>query len=565
MLLNLHVKNLALIEEIEVDFGKGLSVLTGETGAGKSILLGCVNLALGSRYSGDIIRPGADYALVELSFYADSKEQVQRLKALDVFSDDGTYTISRRLMDGRSTSKINGETISVNTLREAAGILMDVCGQQEHQTLLKKSTHLSLLDAFAGAKASTAKSEVSRSFKAFDKLKKEIESLSKDETARKKELDLLVFEASEIEKASLKEGEDTELEERFKRMRNGKKIQEALEGAHEFTSDEGASALISRALGSIRGISAFDAKAESLWNELSEVDALLNDFNRELNEYSKTLSFSEEEFFETENRLNEINHLKNKYGQDIADILKYLEELEEKIAFINDYEARMAALKKEADSLERELTEKARILTEIRELAAIDLEKAMLAELSGLNFGEVKFKMTLSPKDSCTENGAEEGEFFVSLNPGSPMMPLIQVASGGELSRMMLALKTVLSGYESAKALLFDEIDAGIGGRTAQMVSEKLFRISRKHQVVCITHLAQIAAMADSQYLIEKKTDGTTTTTVIKKLSEDERIAELARMLGGVEITDAVMANAREMRKLAQKSAAEDFRIGHNN
>ena len=325
MLQNLHVKNLALIDEIEVDFDEGLNILTGETGAGKSIILGSVNLALGGKYTKDMIREGADYGFVELTFSVENPAQAKALKNLDIFPEDGLVVLSRRLMERRSVSRINGETVTMAVLKEAASALIDIHGQHEHQSLLYKKNHLGFVDAFAGAKAEKLKAQVAEAYREYRKLKKRLEESDMDEAERAKEMSFLRFEAEEIENAALREGEDEELETLFRRMENGKKITENAGLAYGLTSegDGSASENLSRAIRMLSDISGYDEKAGELYGQLSEIDSLLNDFNRELSDYLSSCEFSEEEFYETESRLNEINRLKTKYGSTIEEILAY--------------------------------------------------------------------------------------------------------------------------------------------------------------------------------------------------------------------------------------------------
>ncbi len=557
MLRSLHVKNLALIEELEVEFGEGLNILTGETGAGKSIILGSVNLALGARYSKDMIRKGAGYGFVELEFSV-GKDSVQAgaLSALDIFPEEGTIVLSRRLMEGRSVSRINGETVTMSALKEAASILIDIHGQHEHQSLLYKKNHLGIVDAFAREAVQEAKEKTASAYRVYREVKKKLTETDMDESQRAKEMSFLKFEIEEIEKAELKEGEDEELERLFTRMENGKKLAQSAAAAYFHTSeDEGnASEKLSRAIRALSEVAAYDEKAEELYSQLIEIDGLLNDFNRELSDYSQSCEFSEEEFYETENRLNEINRLKTKYGNSIEKILDYCSEQKEKYEKLEDYENYIAGLEKECEKAEKCLLKHTKELTKIRKEQAEVLERAIESGLKDLNFADVKFKISFGKLKSFTSDGMDDVEFCISLNPGQQVKPLVNVASGGELSRIMLAIKSVMAERDEIETLIFDEIDVGISGRTAQKVSEKMAVIGAAHQVICITHLAQIAAMADYHYLIEKKVRDKDTVTGIRALSEEESVEELARILGGAKITDTVRENAKEMRALAKET-----------
>lgn len=554
MLQNLHIKNLALIDEIEVDFEKGLNILTGETGAGKSIILGSIHLALGGKYNADMLRKGASYGLVELTFRIEKEEIKKALEKLDIFPEENEVVFSRKLMEGRSVSRINGETVSINKVKEAASILIDIHGQHEHQSLLYKKNHLDILDAFAKEQISEMKTQVKEKYTIYKKIKEELKQAKIDETDRAKEIDFIQFEVNQIREANLKFGEDKDLEEQYKKMINSKRIVENLEEVSGYMGEYGGNGIgdmLNRAIRCLGEISHMDHYISALHGQLSDVDNLLNDFNRELSEYRHTLEFSEEEFYETETRLNEINRLKAKYGQTIEEILSYCEEKEERLEKLNDYDAYVEQLQKKYCVAEENLKEVTKQLSEGRKKAAILLKDVIKEGLLELNFLEVQFEISFNQLEEFTANGKDEIEFLISMNPGELVKPLGEVASGGELSRIMLAIKTVLADKDAIETLIFDEIDVGISGRTAQKVSEKMCVIGRKHQVICITHLAQIAAMADAHFAIEKKVNDGKTKTEISKLNEEQSIQELARILGGAQITDKVIENAIEMKNLA--------------
>lgn len=554
MLQNLHVKNLALIDEIEIDFQKGLNILTGETGAGKSIILGSVSLALGGRYSTDILRKGARYGFVELTFTVENEDQEEKLGRLDIFPEEGAVVLSRRLMEGRSTSKINGETVPISLLKEAAGILIDIHGQHEHQSLLYKKRQLELLDAFSSGDILDAKEKVRSSFQEYRKWKKELEEADQDEAQRAKEASFLEFEIGEIEEAALADGEDEELEESYRRMVNSKRIVEGVSEAHGYTSgaDGSASECLSRAARCLSEAAGLDEDARQLYEQLLEVDSLLNDLNRELADYEKSLEFSDEDFTRTENRLNEINRLKTKYGSTIGQIKAYCEEKRSRLLVLNDYDRYLEELKEKYERSLKHLEKNTTVLTRLRKEQGLLFAEQITEGLRDLNFADVRFEIDFSSLPEYTSNGKDDIAYMISMNPGEPLKPLAEVASGGELSRIMLAIKTVMADRDEIPTLIFDEIDVGISGRTAQKVSEKMAVIGKTHQVICITHLAQIAAQADAHYLIEKTVEEGKTHTDIRQLSDKESVEELARILGGAKITDAVLENAREMKELAR-------------
>ena len=556
MLHNLYVKNLALIDEIEVEFKEGLNILTGETGAGKSIILGSINLALGGRYSSDILRNEEEPGYVELTFLVEDEAQIQLLKVLDVYPEEGMVTLSRKMIGKRSVSKINGETVSISQLKEVAEILIDIHGQHEHQSLLYKKNHLLILDEFAKDIIKDVKAQVADAYQSYKKYKEELQEANLDEKERNKEMSFLEYEINEIREANLKEHEDEELEEQYRRMVNGKKITANLEEAYGYTANanNNASDALSRAIYCLQDAARYDEKANELYAQLSEVDSLLNDFNRELSDYSSTFDFSEEDFYEVEKRLNEINHLKSKYGNTIQEILTYCEEKEETLRKLQDYDSYLEELRRNLVEAEAKVSSLSTQLSNMRQEASKELTKAIRDGLLDLNFLDVKFEMVFTSTDHYTSAGTDEVEFMISMNPGEPTRSLGDVASGGELSRIMLAIKTVMAEKDRIETLIFDEIDVGISGRTAQRVSEKMAVIGRNHQVICITHLAQIAAMADAHFAIEKKvTDGRTKTS-ISLLNKEEEIDELARILGGAEITEKVRESAAEMKELANST-----------
>lgn len=557
MLHNLYVKNLALIDEIEVEFTKGLNILTGETGAGKSIILGSVNLALGGKYSADIIRKGAEYGYVELTFFVENKTQAETLKRKDIFPEDGVVVLSRKLMSKRSISKINGETVPIALLKDAASILIDIHGQHEHQSLLYKKNYLTILDAFAKENIKQVKEKLAKAYLIYKEQKEELEEALTDEKERNKEIGFLEFEIQEIRQAKLSKQEDEMLEETYRRMTNGKKIVGNLEEAYEYTggtNSETASEAISRALRCMQEAAGCDEQAQEMFQQLAEIDSLLNDFNRELSDYKMSFDFSKETFFEVETRLNEINRLKTKYGNSIEEILEYCDKKEERLLKLQDYDAYLAKLQKKMEDAEAAVKCYSGQLSLLRKEQSAKLAEAIQKGLRDLNFLDTQFEIVFRELETYTIQGTDEVEFMISMNPGEPVRALGDVASGGELSRIMLAIKSVMAEKDQIETLIFDEIDVGISGRTAQKVSEKMSFIGRNHQVICITHLAQIAAMADAHYAIEKQVEDGVTKSKISRLSKEQEIEELARILGGAKITDTVMQSAAEMKELAERT-----------
>lgn len=556
MLRNLHVKNLALIDEMEVEFEEGLNILTGETGAGKSLIIGSINMALGQKVPKEMIKEGADYALVELIFEVKSEDTIRRLQEMDIFPEDGMVIMSRKITGGRSVAKINSESISAAKVKEAAQLLIDIHGQHEHQSLTGKKMQLALLDDYAKEETQKVKAEVKKRYEEYSSILKELEEKDIDKEQQQRELSFLEFEIQELEDACLREGEDEELEKTYRKMLNGKKIAEACGAAYRLTSENGESASdqIGRALREISVVTSCDAELQPLEEQLEQLDGLLNDFNRDMSSYLSGLEFEEEDFYETEKRLDELNHLKSKYGDTIEKVLEAKEEKIQRRDELLDYDAYLNQLKEQKKASEEALEKASKKLSKIRKKYAKELCRQVTEHLLNLNFETVDLSMEFEQTTHFTSNGYDEVEFLISTNPGETPKPLGKIASGGELSRIMLALKTVLANNDEIETLIFDEIDTGISGRTAQKVSEKMDLIGRNHQVICITHLPQIAAMADTHFLIEKTVESGRTTSKIHRLPQEESVAELARMLGGVSITETVLENAKEMKELAAKT-----------
>lgn len=553
MLVHLHVKNLALIEEAEVDFEEGLNILTGETGAGKSILIGSVNLALGQKMSREMIREGADYAYVELVFQVSSYTE-EKLKELEVFPEEGQVIISRRLTENRSISKVNGETCTISRIRKISELLLDIHGQHEHQSLLYGDKQMEILDAYGQKEIEKEKEEVRALYKEYSQIRQELESYQMDEEQRRREINFLEYEIQEIKEAELKNGEDEILSVSYRKLLNGKKITENLGEIYQLTGyEEGSAGQISRALQKLGQISQYDESLENILSALTDVDSLLNDFNREVSSYMSQFTFSEEEFFEIEKRLDLLNGLKAKYGHTIPEILDYQIQQEAKLEKLLNFEERKRTLEKQWKEKEEELLKTSESLTNVRKKWAKQLQTQIILGLQDLNFLNVSFEIMFEEKERFTAQGKDNIHFMISTNPGEPVKELSKVVSGGELSRIMLAIKTLLADKDHTETLIFDEIDTGISGRTAQKVAEKMALISSKHQVLCITHLPQIASQASAHYVIEKQVKNGETVTEIRSLAYRESVEELARMLGGAEITEAVLQNAKEMKDLAQQ------------
>ena len=551
MLYHLHVKNMALIKEAEVDFGPGLNILTGETGAGKSIIIGSVTIALGSGAFRDLVSDDTADALVELVFETDSPAALAMLEEAGIETEDGQIVLARKYHNGKSISRVNGESVPLKFIKELAGELIDIHGQHEHQSLLYPRFHLQLLDRYCAQELGSAPDECADAYRTCTALRKELDNALTDEKERTKRADLIAYEIGEIDKAQLVPGEDEILEAEYKRMENGQKILEGLQETLQLTdSGDGASDSVSRALRSLSSVMAYDPALEDLFAQLSQAEDLLSGFCREARDYVDSFTFDPQLFEQTAQRLDLINHLKSKYGPSIGQILAYRDEQQKQLDRLTDYEGYLADLTKQWEEARRDLSGICGRMSRIRKAGAEKLEKQIVKALEDLNFAKVRFTIDFTEQEPSA-NGSDHVCFMISLNPGMPLRPLQDTASGGELSRIMLALKSVMADEDGAGTLIFDEIDSGISGRTAQKVSEKMILIAAKHQVICITHLAQIAAMADRHFVIEKEVGPGSAQTLIRPLDEEESVQELARILGGARITDAVTENAREMKQLA--------------
>ena len=554
MLQTLYVKNLALIEEVEVDLQKGLNILTGETGAGKSIIIDSISFALGEKVDKHMLREKEEAGYVELVFSNLSDSVVAQLRALEIEPEDDMVILSRKITGGRSVAKINGESVPASRLKEAAGCLIDIHGQHEHQSLLHASKHLEFLDDYAGAELEEKKCALAGAYKKYVTCKKQLEEQCTDKEEQARELSFLEYEVSEILAAKLVSGEDEALENEYRRMTNSRKIMEALQLAEQATGEDGASSMIGRAVRELSSVRVYDEQLAGLEEQLSQVEDLLSDFHRELTGYMDSAQFDGERFAQVEARLDVINHLKTKYGASIETVLAACEEKQARIDQLRHFDTYEKKLREQYEQAEAQVQALCEQIRTIRKAAGVTLREKMMQALQDLNFLDVRFDLQFTGTDRYSANGFDAMEFLIATNPGEPLRALKDIASGGELSRIMLALKSVLAENDEIDTLIFDEIDTGISGRTAQMVSQKLHMIAKNHQVICITHLPQIAAMADAHFYIEKNVVGTSTVTQLTLLDEERSVAELGRMLGGVAVTDKVLESAREMKNLAMQA-----------
>lgn len=558
MLLNVHIKNIALIDDANVNFTDNLNILTGETGAGKSIIMGALKIGMGDKLPKDIVREAGKEGFCQLLFLVDDEAVLEQIRQLGVEpTEDGEILITRRIVNSRTINTINDMAVTAARLREVSALLIDMHTQHQQQTLLKKNEHMKLLDKFGRAAIEPLKREVAQRHADYTELVDQMDKLSMDEAERSRRAEFLKYQIAEIESANVKAGEDEDIEHQYNKMVNSRDIVAAASEVYSVTGYENQSSAgneIGRVLVNLKGIKELDDEIDGLYSQLENIDALLNDFNVELSNYMQSMNFDDSEFREVESRLDVINDIKGKYGSTVDEVNRYLEESKAEYEKLSEYDEYIAELSGKINKAKKLMIDAADKLSAERKKQAKLMCKEIKTALSDLSFMQVDFDMVFDRLSECTANGIDDCYFVISTNVGEKLRPLYDVASGGELSRIMLAVKSCMAAEDNIGTLVFDEIDVGISGRAAQAVAEKMALISRKHQVISITHLPQIAAMADSHYLIEKSADEGKTVTKIVRLSEAESVTEIARLLGGASITDAVMGNALEMKQMAEKT-----------
>ncbi len=554
MLDRLLVKDLALIEKSVVEFSGGLNVLTGETGAGKSILLGSIQLALGQKANKDLIRHGKEQAIVELDFSL-TAEEVRRIQALeeDLELEEERLLIRRKISEKKSDIRVNDLGLTLAKLREITGGLLDLHGQHEHQSLLREGSHLEIVDGFRRKQGGKLLEEVAEAYHLLQEKKKALQKFSLKEEERTRELDFLDFEIQELADANLSEGEEAELTKEFSLYENMDRLKSLLLSAKESLEEMD----FHRPIQAVEEAKDFDESLKGLSDSLYDLEAVGEDCLRSLDHYLDHAEVDEEKLFTLGERLEQIRRVMMKHGGTEAKALAALAKKEERRTFLLDYEKDEEKAKKAIVEQEKLLREKAVLLSKERQEDARVLAKQIQGEMQEMGFLDTKFEFHFQEKKEPTEKGLDEVEAYVSLNPGEPLRPLREVGSGGELSRIMLSIKTVLADTEGVSTLIFDEIDSGISGRTAEKVGEKLQKIAKNHQVILITHLPQIAAKADHHFLIEKTVENGVTHTGIHPLGEKESIEELARLLGGDEISEASLENARELKAKSKVKKAK--------
>lgn len=550
MLDRLMVKDLALIEKSVVEFGPGLNILTGETGAGKSILLGSIQLALGQKANKDMIRHGSEQALIELSFsLGEEKEAALKELEEDLEIEEGSLIIRRKISEKKSENRVNDLSVTLAKLREISGELLDLHGQHEHHSLLKEGAHLAILDSFMARRGGRILSEVKEAYENYREKKKKLEAYSLPEEERKRELDFLQFELEELSSANLKPGEEEQLSKDYAVYENRDRLKSLLLRVQEELADRDFHSPVKN----LEEAVAFDESLKNVLDTAYELEAVGEDCLRAVEHYLDHSEMDEEKFFLLGERLDTIRSLMMKYGGTEEKALEALSKKEERLRFLTDYEKEKALMEEALARSEEELREKAEKLSLERQKTAKELEERIQQEMQELGFLDTRFTFRFEKKREISEKGLDEVESYVSLNPGEPLRPLREVGSGGELSRIMLSIKTVLADTDAVPTLIFDEIDTGISGRTAEKVGEKLEKIAKNHQVILITHLPQIAAKADRHFLIEKNVQEGKTKTEIHALNEEASVKELARLLGGEELTEAALQNARSLKAKAKE------------
>lgn len=537
MINHISITNFAIIANTEIDFNEGLNIVTGETGSGKSIVIEAISLALGSRADSAFVRHGADKAVVQLAGDLDGKDVV----------------ITREVSAaGKNLCKLNGQLVTLGELSETCKKIADIHGQYDNQSLLNVENHVKLVDSYLGDKITPIKDRFNQAYGKYHELKSKLSKLLSMEADNMKKMDFYRFEKAEIDKAELSLGEDGSLEERISLLQNSEKIFAGIETAYELLNEGEISAMSSlgNSLHALQGISEYSKEVSSLTENFSDIYYRLEDISSALRDVREKITFTPEELDSAISRLDLIENLKKKYGSTIEEVLMYRNKITEELDQIQNYDEIKASLETQVAETYDALKIQAGLLTEARKLSAGKLEQAIEKELHDLNFQSAKLSIAFETPETIGPDGNDIIEILMTTNKGEPLKPLVKIASGGEISRIMLAIKNISGSYDNIPTMIFDEIDAGISGITASIVGRKLCEISKNHQIICITHLPQIAATGDTNYRIYKESDENSTFTRVEKLTENEKIDEIARLLGGEKITETTRQNARELIEL---------------
>ncbi|WP_179032800.1 DNA repair protein RecN [Paenibacillus kribbensis] len=572
MLVTLSIRNLAVVEAVDVHFFKGFHVLSGETGAGKSIIIDALGLIAGGRGSADLVRYGCDKAEMEALFELPANHPVwSTLEQQGIKANAEEHLLIRRelTVQGKSSSRINGQMVNLTMLREVGEQLVNIHGQHEHQSLLRADRHLALLDTFGDTVIGPVKALYRERYNAFVKAEKEVRELQSSSQKAYQLLDMYRFQLEEIAAAELKLGEDELLAEERVKLSHSEKMMDGISGAYELLNGRGGLDVINDVLSRLNDVQNYDSKSlQPIAEQIQSAFYQLEDAAFQLRSYREDIEFNPGKLYEVEQRLNQITGLQRKYGDSIEQILEYYSRIEQETDLLENKDERLEQLIAKRDQLLADLLEIAEELTEAREICAEELAEQVEQELKDLQMERTSLKVRIDAIEDPrgyeykglrvrpTKQGIDNAEFLISPNPGEPLRPLGKIASGGELSRIMLAMKSIFARHDQIPVLIFDEVDTGVSGRAAQSIAEKLYRLSSVCQVFSITHLPQVACMADHQYLIEKNVYDGRTMTQIEGLTEEGRVKELARMLGGVEITEKTLHHAQEMLNLAEGKKA---------
>ena len=556
MLQELSIKNFAIIDEISVTFDKGLTVLTGETGAGKSIIIDALHLLVGGRGSAEFVRHGEKKAEIEALFYLEAEHPCYvRAAEFGIDIEDGMMILRRDISsNGKSICRVNGKLVTISTLREIGSTLIDIHGQHEHQELMNESLHLNLLDQFGQEEIEKTLRNYQEVYGEYDDTLKKIRKLSESEQQMAHRLDLIQFQWQEITNADLKLNEDEELADEKRRLANFEKLFESVQSGYEgLHGEQRGLDYVGHVMGHLESAASIDEKFKPMLESVTNSYYLLEDVIGSLRHEVSLLEFDPARLDEIETRLNEINQLKRKYGSSVEEILEYSSKIEEEIEMITHRDDRIDQLQLKLSSLQEDLLLEGKQLSDLRKKWATKLATAIHQELKHLYMDKTIFEpmFTEGKESHFKKDGLDEVSFYISTNPGEPLKPLSKVASGGELSRMMLALKTIFSKHQGVTSIIFDEVDTGVSGRVAQAIAEKIHQVSDHSQVLCISHLPQVAAMADTHFLISKVIDAGRTRTELDTLDHNEKIKEIGRMISGAEITELTKEHAQELLELA--------------
>ncbi|MEC1694616.1 DNA repair protein RecN [Schinkia azotoformans] len=559
MLAEMSIKNFAIIESLGVSFQKGLTVLTGETGAGKSIIIDAISLVAGGRGSSEFVRFGCNKAEIEGLFLLDNDNHpcIEKGKELGIDISDGMVVLHRDILtNGKSICRINGKLVTLGILREIGRTLIDIHGQHEHQDLMNSERHLPMIDQFDEKRTVPAIEEYQQLYNQFLKLKKQLKGLTENEQKMAHRLDLIQFQLSEIKNAELEPGEEEALINEKSQLSNFERIHTSVTRSYKALSGEQQGLdWVGLAMSELEDVSSLNDKLKAIFENISSSFYLLEEATSSLRDQIDLLEFDPERLDFIETRLNEIRFLKKKYGQTVEDVLEYAAKIEDEIDQIQNREVHLDRLRKNIKEIQNDLQLEAENLSEIRKQIAEKLKHEIHKELKDLYMAKTVFDIQFALPDppEFLSTGIDKVEFLISTNPGEPLKPLTKIASGGELSRIMLALKSIFSKHQGITSIIFDEVDTGVSGRVAQSMAEKIYKISNGSQVLCITHLPQVAAMADAHLYISKETKGDRTVTSISELQSEEKVKEVARMISGVEITDLTKRHASELLQLANQ------------